>query len=40
MAGGTVIHDTGMIEHASGKTVDAMAHTAILGGGYMSRGLT
>lgn len=39
MAGGTVINDTGMIKHTGGKTADAMAHTAILGRGYVRRQL-
>ena len=40
MAGHTVIHDTSMIKHTGGKTGDAMAHTAILGSGYVRRRLT
>ena len=33
----TVIHDTSMIKYAGGKTGDAMAHAAILGGGDVRR---
>ena len=33
VAGGTVVDDIGVIKHAGGKTVDAMAGPAILAGG-------
>jgi hypothetical protein len=35
VAGRAATGDTRMIKHAGGKTVDAMTHPAILGGGDM-----
>ena len=40
MARGAVSHDTRVIKHPGGKTGDAMTHTAIFGGGYVSGRLT
>jgi hypothetical protein len=39
MAGGTVIHDPGMIKHTRRKTTDAMTDRTILRGGNMRRRL-
>ena len=35
MAGGAVIHDTGVIKHAGGERAGLVTDTAILGGGHM-----
>ena len=33
VARGAIVYDIGVIKYAGGETVDAMAHTAILGSG-------
>ena len=40
MTRNTVVHDAGMIKHTGGKTGNAVAHTAIFCGGYVSGRLT